>query len=141
MVDANFQNGFLWGKFSSGKAVDIDFAAIGPCRWSCQLLEFGGQIIGVVGKGLQRLAFQNNTANIVFWADAELLAFALDGNLLLFHGHSELGVHNLRVVRGNLKPGLCEGGKALDADIHGVRTGCKIVEGIAPLFVGLRHLC
>ena len=55
LVDANLPNGFLGRKLAAAEPVHVNLAPIRPRRGTRQGLEFGLQLVGIIGEGFQSL--------------------------------------------------------------------------------------
>ena len=64
LIDDDFADVLFGGNLSAGEAVNINLAAIGAGRWACQGLQFGGELIRIVGERVEVRALDDYRAGI-----------------------------------------------------------------------------
>ncbi len=74
LVDADLEDGGLGRKLAAGESVDVDLAAVRSGRGAGQLLEFSLQFVGVVGEGIEVVAFEDQGAGVLIGIDADACA-------------------------------------------------------------------
>ena len=72
LIDANLADGRLGRQLATGKAVDVDLAAVGTGRGAGQRRELGGEFVRVVRERIEVRALNHRCAGIAVGVDAEL---------------------------------------------------------------------
>ncbi len=86
LVYANLEDGGLGRKLAAGESIDVDLAAVWSARRLRQLLEFSLQFVGVVGKGIEVFAPEDQAAGVLIGIDADLLHLGHDRHALAVSG-------------------------------------------------------
>src|SRR5580692_4165735 len=77
LIDADLANRRLGRKLASGKAVDINLAAVGSCCWACQRLQLVEHLVGIVRQRIQVRSGDDGRACVLVRIHAHPGALAL----------------------------------------------------------------
>ena len=89
LVDSYFPDGGFRRKLSSGKAVDVNLAAVGAGRRPGERIELILQLIWIVGECIQVFALDHDRTGVVVGAGVESGVLIGHGDLLLVYGDDE----------------------------------------------------
>ena len=136
LIDSNLADGGFWRKLPGGEAINVDLTAVRTGGRTSESLEFGLQLVGIVGKRLKIFALHNHRSSVIRRIDIDFGRGIGNLHFFLFDLDDQPNVQLLRLSSENLDVFLRENGEALGDRFQDVRSGNQSFEFVEAVAVG-----
>ncbi len=140
LIDANLTNRRLGRNLAAGETIDVNLAAVGADRRTGKSLQVGGQIVRIVGQGIEVFALQYDLRGIAVIGNVERARGpALIGyvQVLLLDQDGKCNIGFLRLTCSNSDTFDLVSGEAFRLRLERIASNGEIAKLIGSILAGL----